>query len=95
MAQLFSYSGLPREKKQDWFDENDEEIKEMLAENNSHHRIYQLDQYYLQPRRQLSPTFVGQYKPDYAICKTRGSLPKQMKFRNTLTLTTQGASMMP
>ena len=44
MTQLFSYSGLPREKKQDWFDENDEEIKEMLAEKNRPNRIYQLDQ---------------------------------------------------
>ena len=40
----FSYSGLPREKNQDLFDENDEEIKEMLAEKNRLHRIYQLDQ---------------------------------------------------
>ena len=31
-------------KNQDWFDENDEEIKEILAENNRLHRIYQLDQ---------------------------------------------------
>ena len=30
MTQLFSYSGLPRETNQDWFDENDEEIKEMF-----------------------------------------------------------------
>ena len=31
-------------KNQDWFDENDEEIKEMLAEKNRLHIIYQLDQ---------------------------------------------------
>ena len=43
MTQLFSYSGLPCENK-DWFDENDEEIKEMLAEKNRLHIIYQLDQ---------------------------------------------------
>ena len=30
MTQLLSYSGLPRETNQDWFDENDEEIKEMV-----------------------------------------------------------------
>ena len=44
MTQLFSYSGLPREQTR--FDENDEEIKDMLAENNRLHRIYQLDQSY-------------------------------------------------
>ena len=45
MTQLFSYSiGPTTRKQQDWFDENDEEITEMLAENNRLHRIYQLDQ---------------------------------------------------
>ncbi len=44
MTQLFSYSGLPREKNQDWFDENGEEIKEMLTEKNRLQIIYQLDQ---------------------------------------------------
>ena len=33
-----------RKKQQDWFDENDEEIKEMLAEKNRLHRFYKLDQ---------------------------------------------------
>ena len=36
--------GHTTRKKQDRFDENDEEIKEMLAEKNRIHRIYQLDQ---------------------------------------------------
>ena len=31
-------------KNQDWFDENDEENKEMLPEKNRLHRLYQLDQ---------------------------------------------------
>ena len=57
----FRLLGLTTRRNQDWFDENDEEIKEMLAEKNRLHRIYQLD-HHLQPKRQLSPTFVGQYK---------------------------------
>ena len=90
----FQLLGPHMRKNQDWFDENDEEIKEMLAEKNRLHRIYQLDQ---SPaaKIQLSPTSVGQYKPDCARCKTRGLLPKQMKCRHTLTLTTQSASMKP
>ena len=90
----FQLLGPTTRKNQDWFDENDEEIKEMPAEKNRLHRIYQLYQSSAAPKRQLSPTFVGQYKPDYARCKTRGTLPKQMKFRNTLTLTIQSASIM-
>ena len=44
MTHIFSYSRLPREKNQDWFDENDEAFKEMVAEKNRLHRIYQVDQ---------------------------------------------------
>ena len=85
MTQLYSYSGLPRDKKQDWFDESDEEIKEMLAENNRLHRIYQLDQSSAAKKTAFT---------NIRRCKTRGSLPKQiMTFRNTLTLTTQSVSM--
>ena len=40
----FQLLGPTTRKPQDWFDENDEEIKEMLAEKNRLHRIYQLDQ---------------------------------------------------
>ena len=40
----FLLLGPTTRKNQDWFDENDEEIKEMLAEKNRLHRIYQLDQ---------------------------------------------------
>ena len=40
----FQLLGPTTRKNQDWFDENDEEIKEMLAEKNRLHRIYQLDQ---------------------------------------------------
>ena len=40
----FQLLGPTTRKKQDWFDENDEEIKEMLAEKNPLHIIYQLDQ---------------------------------------------------
>ena len=40
----FQLLGPTTRKKQDWFDENDEEIKEMLAEKNRLHIIYQLDQ---------------------------------------------------
>ena len=36
--------GPTMRENQDWFDENDEEIKAMLAEKNAFHRIYQLDQ---------------------------------------------------
>ena len=36
--------GPTTRKTEDWFDENDEEIKEMLAEKNCLHIIYQLDQ---------------------------------------------------
>ena len=39
----FQLLGPTTRKNQDWFDENDEEIKEMLAEKNRLHRIYQLD----------------------------------------------------
>ena len=45
MTPIFSYVlGPTTQKNQDWFDENDEEIKEMLAEKNRLHRIYQLEQ---------------------------------------------------
>ena len=40
----FQLLGPTTRKKEDWIDENDEEIKEMLTENNLLHRIYQLDQ---------------------------------------------------
>ena len=40
----FQLLGPTTRKKQDWFDENDEEIKEMLAEKNRPHIIYQLYQ---------------------------------------------------
>ena len=40
----FQLLGPTTRKNQDWFDENDEEIKAMLAEKNRLHRIYQLDQ---------------------------------------------------
>ena len=40
----FHLLGPTTRKKQDWCDENDQEIKEMLAEKNRLHRIYQLDQ---------------------------------------------------
>ena len=40
----FQLLGPTMRKKQDWFDENDEEIKEMLAEKNLLHIIYKLDQ---------------------------------------------------
>ena len=40
----FQLLGPTTRKNQDWFDENDEEIKEMLAEKNPLHIIYQLDQ---------------------------------------------------
>ena len=40
----FQLLGPTTWKNQDWFDENNEEIKEMLAEKNRLHRIYQLDQ---------------------------------------------------
>ena len=40
----FQLLGPTTRKSQDWFDENDEEIKEMLAEKNRLHSIYQLDQ---------------------------------------------------
>ena len=40
----FQLLGPTTRKNQDWFDKNDEEIKEMLAEKNRLHRIYQLDQ---------------------------------------------------
>ena len=40
----FQLLGPTTRNNQDWFDENDEEIKEMLAEKNRLHRIYQLDQ---------------------------------------------------
>ena len=40
----FQLLGPTTRKSQNWFDENDEEIKEMLAENNRLHTIYQLDQ---------------------------------------------------
>ena len=40
----FQLLGPTTRKNQDWFDENDEEIKEMLAEKNRLHIIYQLDQ---------------------------------------------------
>ena len=40
----FQLLGPTTQKNQDWFDENDEENKEMLAENNRLHRIFQLDQ---------------------------------------------------
>ena len=35
--------GPTTRKNQDWFEENDEEIKEMLAEKNRLHKIYQLE----------------------------------------------------
>ena len=44
MTQLFELIGPTTRKKQDGFDDNDEEIKEMLAGKNRLHRIYQLDQ---------------------------------------------------
>ena len=40
----FQLLGHTTRKKQDWFDENDEEIKEMLAEKNRLYIIYQLYQ---------------------------------------------------
>ena len=40
----FQSLGPTTRNNQDWFDENDEEIKEMLAEKNRFHRIYQLYQ---------------------------------------------------
>ena len=40
----FQLLGPTTRNNQDWFDENDEEINEMLAEKNRLHRIYQLDQ---------------------------------------------------
>ena len=40
----FQLLGSTTRKNQDWFDENDEQIKEMLAEKNRLHRLYQLDQ---------------------------------------------------
>ena len=40
----FQLLGPTNRKHQDWFDENDEQIKEMLPEKNRLHRIYQLDQ---------------------------------------------------
>ena len=43
-ATAFQLLGPTTRKNQDWFDENDEEIKEMLAEGNRLHKIYQLDQ---------------------------------------------------
>ena len=46
MTQLFQLLGPTTRKNQDWFDENDEEIKEMLAEKNRLHIMYQPDQSY-------------------------------------------------
>ena len=89
----FQLLGPTTRKNQDWFDESDEEIKEMPAEKNRPHRIYQLDQ--SSAAKETAFTNIRRYKPDYARCKNRGSLLKQMKFRNTLTLTTQNSSMMP
>ena len=40
----FQLLGPTTRKYQDWLDENDEEIKEMQAQKNRLHRIYQLDQ---------------------------------------------------
>ena len=40
----FQFLGPTTRNNQDWFDGNDEEIKEMLAEKNLFHRIYQLYQ---------------------------------------------------
>ena len=40
----FQLLGPTTRNNEDWFDENDEEIKEMLAEKNRFHRIYQLYQ---------------------------------------------------
>ena len=80
----------PRENNQDWFDENDEEIKEILAEKNRLHRIYQLDQ--SAAAKKIAFTNIRRT----VQTRLRGSLPKQMQFRNTLTLTTQNdVSMMP
>ena len=44
MTQLSVTRAYNAKKNQDLFDENDEEIKEMLAEKNRLHSIYQLDQ---------------------------------------------------
>ena len=64
----------------------------MLAEKNRLHRIYQLDQ----SSAAKKTAFINIRRTvQTRLCKTRGSLPKQMKFRIKLTLTTQSASMMP
>ena len=56
-------------KTQDWFDENYEETKALVAETNRRHIIYELDPSSAAKTKQLSPRFTVQYcnNPDYAI----------------------------